>query len=150
MRHTFTRFAAAAALAAGMAFAQAPAAGNVGRSHARAGRMFQQLNLTDAQKAQAKTVFQQARQSSQALMQQLKTNREALGAAVKANNVAQIDTLAKEQGILHGQLLAVRSEAMAKVYATLTPEQKAKADELRQQRHERMKERFQHRKANNG
>jgi Spy/CpxP family protein refolding chaperone len=143
MKHSLTRFAAVAAVAAGMAFAQAPVS-----RHARAGRMFQQLNLTDAQKAQAKTVFQQERQSVQPLMQQLKTNREALAAAVKANDTARIDALAKEQGILHGQLLAARTEAMAKVYATLTPEQKAKADALRQQQHDRMKQRFGNRKSN--
>jgi|1185.fasta_scaffold205783_2 protein CpxP len=141
MKHTIATFTAIATLAAGMAFAQAPA-----HRHAR---MFQQLNLTDTQKQQAKTVFEQAKQAAQPLAQQLKMNREALAAAVKANDVARIDSLSREQGNLRGQLLAVRSEAMAKVYATLTPEQKAKADELRTKVRERMKQRSEHRKANN-
>jgi protein CpxP len=149
-----------AALAAGMAFAQAPApaapaqprAGRTWAGHkgAMKGRMLRALNLTDAQKQQARGIFQQAKQSAKPLGQQLRTNRQALAEAVKANNVSLIQSLSREQGNLRGQLLAVRSEAMAKVYATLTPEQKAKADELRQNTRERMKQRREQRKANNG
>ena len=102
-------------MAAGMAFAQAPAA-----------------PLTPAQKEQARAIRQQARQSAEPLEQQLKTKREALAAAVKANDVAQIHSLSAQCGQLQGQLLGIRSEARAKVYATLTPEQKAKAERVRQ------------------
>ncbi len=146
MKTTFVRFATVAAMAAGMALAQTPAAS----AHPRAGRMFQTLNLTDAQKQQTKTLMQQAKQNAQPLMTQLRTNRQALAAAVKANDVAQIHSLAAQQGNLQGQLLGIRSEARAKVYALLTPEQKAKADELREKVRERMKQRFEKRKANNG
>jgi Spy/CpxP family protein refolding chaperone len=115
MKLTIARFAAVAALAAGMAFAQTPAA-----------------PLTPAQKEQARAIRQQARQTAEPLEQQLKTKREALAAAVKANDVAQIHSLAAQCGQLQGQLLGIRSEARAKVYSTLTPEQKAKADRVRQ------------------
>jgi Spy/CpxP family protein refolding chaperone len=76
----------------------------------------------------------------------LKANREALAAAVKANDVAQIHSLSAQRGNLQGQLLGIRSEARAKVYATLTPEQKAKADQIR----ERVKQRIEKRKAARG
>lgn len=115
MKHTIARFSAVAALAAGMAFAQTPAA-----------------QLTPAQKEQARTIRHQARQNAEPLEKQLKANREALAAAVKANDVAQIQSLSAQCGQLQGQLLGIRSEARAKVYATLTPEQKAKADRVRQ------------------
>ena len=67
-------------------------------------------------------------------------------AAVKGNDVAQIHSLAAQQGNLRGQLLAMRSEAMAKFYATLTPEQKSKADQM----HQRMRTRMRQRNGNNG
>jgi protein CpxP len=146
MKTTFVRFATVAAMAAGMALAQTPAA----PTHSRAGRMFQALDLTDAQKQQTRTFLQQAKQNAQPLMTQLRANRHALAAAVKANDVAQIHTLAAQQGNLEGQLLGIRSEARAKVYALLTPEQKAKADAMREKVRERMKQRFEKRKANNG
>jgi Spy/CpxP family protein refolding chaperone len=149
MKQHLLKFATVAALAAGMAFAQAPPAPadpaqpRPGRAwNARRGavrqRMIQALNLTDAQKQQAKAIFQQARQNSQTLAQQLKQNHEALTAAVKANDVAQIHSLSAQQGNLRGQMLGIRSEAMAKFYTTLTPEQKAKADQFQQRMQNRM------------
>ena len=104
-------------------------------------RLAQALNLSDAQKEQAKTIFQQAKQNAQPLAQQLKQNREALAAAVKANDAAQIHSLAAQQGNLRGQMVAIRSEAMAKVYSTLTPDQKVKADQMRQQMKSHMRQR---------
>jgi Spy/CpxP family protein refolding chaperone len=43
-------------------------------------------------------------------------------------------------------MLGIRSEAMAKFYTTLTPEQKAKADQMQQ----RMRTRMSQRKGSNG
>ncbi len=157
MKQRIFQLTAAAALAAGMAFAQttpAPAQpaqpGPAGQHGMRRGmgmmrqRMVQALNLTDAQKQQAKTIFQQTRQTAKPIADQLKQNREALAAAIKANNVAQIDSLSAQQGVLRGQLLAARSEGLAKFYSILTPDQKAKADQI----HENMKQRMQQRMQN--
>ncbi len=94
------------------------------------GRAATALNLTDAQKATAKQLFGDARQQSKPVMQELKQVRTDLEAAVKANNAAQISTLTARQGQLSGQLAEIRTKAMASFYAQLTPEQKAKADEL--------------------
>lgn len=159
MKLTIARFATVAAMAAGMALAQTPAptagqdqprAGRGKARQARKGRLARALNLTPAQKEHAKEIHQQARQNAEPLMKQLKANREALAAAVKANDVAQIHSLSAQRGNLQGQLLGVRSEARAKVYATLTPEQKAKADQIRERVGERMKERIEKRKAARG
>ncbi len=156
MKRSFLKIAAAAALAGGMALAQttapapapAPQPGQAKtairpRMRIRQ-RILQALNLTDAQKQQAKSIFQQARQNAQPIRQQLKQNRQALAAAVKANDTAQIQSLSTQQGNLRGQALAIRSEAMAKFYSTLTPEQRAKADQIHQQIRERMQQRFGH------
>jgi Spy/CpxP family protein refolding chaperone len=90
------------------------------------------LNLTDAQKEQAKTIFAGARQSSQSLRQDLRKNQDALAAAVKANDEAQIDSLAATQGNLTSQMTAIQAKAFASFYNILTPEQKEKADKLHQ------------------
>ena len=140
------RFAIFAALAAGMAFAQAPTAPAqpassyepFARRAAVRHRLLEELNLTDAQSEQAQSIFQQAKQSARPVRQQLKQNREALAAAVKANDAAQIRQLSQAEGNLMGQLIAVRAEAKAKFYNTLTPEQKAKADQMHQMIRQRM------------
>jgi|ERR1051326_7992544 Spy/CpxP family protein refolding chaperone len=158
MKRNLTKFVSAAALAAGMALAQsAPPAT---QSHAGEAnqtvqprrqfrrRMMEQLNLTDVQKQQAKTIFQQARQNAEPLRAQLKQNREALAAAVKANDQAKIDSLAGEQGRLAGKLVAIRAESQAKFYGILTPDQRAKADQMHQRFQQRMHERFGHKNTN--
>jgi len=141
MKTYLTRFATVAALAAGMAFAQAtapatpqPAAGTTAKNPRAVlrHRMLKALNLTTAQKQQAKAIFQQTRQNVQPIAQQAKQNRAALAAAVKANDTAQIQQLATQQGNLQGQVLVMRSESMAKFYATLTPDQRAKAQQIQQ------------------
>ena len=153
MKRHLLRIATVAALATGIALAQAPDAGGQAAS-ARAPqglrtavhrRLLQALNLTDAQKAQAKSIFQQAWQTAQPLAQQAKQNREALAEAVKANDTAQIRQLATTQGNLQGQLLGVRSEAMAGFYNILTPEQRAKADQIRQKVKQRIQQRVSRR-----
>ena len=109
-----------------------PAAGH---RHGRHGAFLSAfLNLTPAQKAQEKSIFQEARQSAQPLRQQLRATRQSLRAAVQANNTAQIQQLAATEGSQVGQLAAVRSTAMAKVYQILTPDQQQKLASLRQAR----------------
>ena len=156
MKH-LVKFATIATLAAGMALAQTPAApvqANPGKARAAMKqavrkRMMKALNLTDSQKQQAKTIRQQAKQNAEPLRAQLKQNRAALAAAVKANDVAQIHSLSIQRGNLEGQMLGIRSEAQAKFYAGLTPEQKAKADQMRAEFKTRMQQRMEKRKAGN-
>ena len=97
-------------------------------------RTLKALNLSDAQKQQAKSLFQQSKQNAQPLRQQLKQNREAISAAIQGNNAAEIQRLAGLQGNLQSQMIANRAQAMAKFYATLTPEQAARAKEMRDKR----------------
>jgi Spy/CpxP family protein refolding chaperone len=133
MKLHLTAIATVAALAAGMAFAQtaaAPASLNL-RAAVRQ-RMLKKLNLTDAQKAQAKTIRQQARTAAEPLREQLQQNRQSLAAAIASNDAAQIQSLAAAQGALHGQVLAIRAAAQAKFYAILTPDQQAAAAQMQQ------------------
>jgi periplasmic protein CpxP/Spy len=146
MKRTFVKLAAVAALATGLVFAQTPSPSpspNQQTKHHQGvrrhkGRLAQRLGLTDAQKAQAKTIFQQARVSAKPVREQLKQNRQALSAAVKAGKSdADLQKLAAVQGKLRGQMVAIRTEAFAKFYNELTPEQRAKADQMQQHFHQR-------------
>ena len=165
MKSQLIKIATAGALATGMMFAQTPTprpnfasktattSVNPGRgkwAHDHLQRMAQKLNLTDAQRQQAKSIFQAARQEATPLRQQFKQNREALAAAVKADNTSDIQRLAKVQGELSGKMAVIRSEAAAKFYSTLTPEQRATADQMRQQFRERMHNRVNQREHKNG
>src|SRR5579863_8094511 len=54
--------------------------------------------LTDSQKAQAKGIFQQARQSAQPIRQQLMETRKSLRAAIQSNDTDQIQKLSATEG----------------------------------------------------
>src|SRR6516162_11752501 len=118
MKQQLFRFATVAALAAGMAVAQPPDAGTppaatrVPFMHPLFGRqqMMQALNLTTAQRQQADIIFGESRKKARPIWQEMRQNREALHAAVKANNTAEIERLSSQQGELHGKALAIRSE----------------------------------------
>jgi Spy/CpxP family protein refolding chaperone len=149
MKNTWLRFAAAAAIAGGMLLAAqevgsqpAQPAAQQHRPHARGARMARYLNLTPAQEAQAKAEFRAARQSAQPIRAQLKQVRLAMFQAVRANDTAKIGQLSAQEANLKGNMSALRREAFARVYSTLTPEQRAKADQipahLRQMRQRRM------------
>ena len=134
MKNTWLRFAAAAAVAGGLLLAaqevsSQPAQPAV-QQHRPGARLARYLNLTPAQVAQAKAEFQAVRQSAQPIRQQLKQVRTAMFQAIQANDTAKIDQLSAQEANLKGQISAMRHEAEAKIYGTLTPEQRAKADQL--------------------
>jgi Spy/CpxP family protein refolding chaperone len=149
MKRQLTKLAAVGAVAAGMIFAQAPAPAQaqnkpaINHRVAARHRMFQALNLTAAQKEHAKAIFQQARDADKPIRSQMRQNRDAIAAAVKADNQAQIAQLSAERGKLMGQLTTTRTEAMAKFYRELTPQQRAKTDQMHQRAQARMRERMQ-------
>jgi Spy/CpxP family protein refolding chaperone len=138
MNHPFFKLAGVTALAAGMAFGQAAPSQNPGPKaghHRQMGagpgmmldRMAADLNLTDAQKQQAQSIFQSARESARPLHDQMKQSREALAAAVKNGaSDAEIDRLAGALGPQMAQAAAMHAKTFARFYAILTPEQKQK------------------------
>jgi Spy/CpxP family protein refolding chaperone len=140
MKIPLIRFAAAPILASGMLMAQAPAPPAPAQPPAQhrqwqRGQMFDRmaakLNLTDAQKGQAKSIWQSARESSRPVAQQLRQAHVALRQAAKAGKpAAEIDQLAANAGQLTGQLAAVHTKAFEQFYAMLTPEQRTTADQL--------------------
>ena len=107
--------------------------------------MMKALDLTDAQKQQAKEIFQQARETAQPVAKQLKDNREALQTAIQANDTPRFRRSPHSRERCRGSWRRSVPRAMAKFYGNLTPEQRAKAQEIRSKVRERMGQR---RKAN--
>ena len=160
MRYSLIKFGAVATLAAGITLAQPPAgnsrsdaaATQEGRGrfihpyrgfmHPYSEQMAQTLGLTASQKEQARMIFQYARQSAQPIRQELMLYREKLVAAAKAGKSdADIEKLADDQGRLLGKLVAIRTEASAKFYQMLTPEQRIKADQMDEQFRQKVRSR---------
>ena len=125
---------AVAALGAASLFAQTPPPARHNHQH---GRLAAALNLTDAQKSQVKSIFQQAHQSAQPVRQQLKQTRQSLQAAVKAGDSNQIRQLASTEGTEMGQLAAIHASARAQMFKMLTPEQQQKLSTIQASMHSR-------------
>jgi Spy/CpxP family protein refolding chaperone len=130
MKRNVLKLAGIGVLAAGLGFGQTPAPQDPQVQPQARQRVAVALNLTKEQRKGAKSIFGDARTSAKPLVEQARQNRQALTAAVKANDTGQIQQLTTAEGQLRGQILSIRSEAIAKFYTTLTPEQKAKADQI--------------------
>jgi Spy/CpxP family protein refolding chaperone len=133
---------AAVLLVTGLVFAQVQSS----TAHGGMQRHFQfianYLSLTDAQKQAAQTILQEAHAQAEPILAQLKTGHQDMAAAVKGGKSdAELTAIATAQGNLMGQLAAIHAKAMSKIYAQLTPDQKAKADQL----HEHFQGMMQHR-----
>ena len=149
---------AAATIAVGgfaaVAHAQGPGGGGHpgfgGMGHGLLGGMIKHaLNLTDAQQEQIKAITTSAFENNQALRTQLKAAHDTERAAIKAGKSdAELAQLAQSYAPLHTQLHATRLQTEAKIYKVLTPEQRAKADEIRGKMRDRiggaMRQRFGH------
>ena len=133
----FAAWTAVATLGAAGLFAAETAPVQHWRRHAGFQQLMSNLNLSETQQAQVKSIFRDERQSAMPVRQQLMGTRKSLRAAIQANDTAQIRQLTATEGNELGQLAAIRSSAMAKVYQNLTPDQKAKLESLRQARHAR-------------
>ncbi|MGA3095016.1 MAG: Spy/CpxP family protein refolding chaperone, partial [Bryobacteraceae bacterium] len=129
MRRNLIGLAMVAALAAGAVIAQT-GTGKLALGAGLRQRIIKNLNLSADQKTQAKAIFQAAKQAGAPIRTQLQANRQAMVAAIKAGDAAQIQSLATAGGALQGQLMANRASAMAKLYAMLTPDQQTKLDQM--------------------
>ncbi len=124
----------------------APAAGWHGHGQHHMGWMAKQLNLTDAQKEQIKSMRQAQRATMRPLMQQLAENRQALltATASGAFDQAKVTALANQQAQTMAQLTVQKESMQHQIYTqVLTAEQRAQADQLRQKQLARIAERLQ-------
>ena len=105
-----------------------------GHRHARMAYLSRELNLTDAQKQQIRSIMQAGRQANLPLMQQVATNKKAMLAATAngAYDQTKVQALANQQGQLMAQLIVQRQAIQHQIYTqVLTPEQRTTADQLR-------------------
>ena len=127
------------ALSAGAAFSAQADGARAGRGEARmmhrhGGQLAKALNLTDAQKQQAKTIREKHRASSEGLRAEMRQINEQIRTARQAKNTAEAQRLAA----LREPLLARAQEAWqaqsAELKSVLTAEQQTKLEELQKSR----------------
>jgi Spy/CpxP family protein refolding chaperone len=107
--------------ATGLVFAQGPRVGGGPDTEAR---LTKTLNLNATQQNAAHTALQEHRVATSGLNEQMRTLNTQLHAAIKAGNTEQITQITTSLSTLHQQMLASQSNAAAKIYATLTADQK--------------------------
>ena len=149
MKTRYLAIALALVLAAGaitaVCAARAGGPGNMMFGH-RMGWIARKLDLTDAQRTQIQSMIQAERPNFQPLVKQLAANHQQMLVATRGGSFdeAQVRTLANQQAQTLAELMVIRERLISKVYNTvLTPDQKTKADTLRQQMFERMSQKFQ-------
>jgi protein CpxP len=93
-----------------------------------------ELNLTDAQKAQAKQIEESFRESTKSLHEQLfKLGGGPLDGLKDGFDEAAVRSAAQARANIQVELEVAHARALSQIYALLTAEQKAKLAELRQQ-----------------
>lgn len=89
-------------------------------------RLTQNLGLSAEQQNKVHTIMAESRLSMQGPQQKMQTLQASLTDAIKAGDEAKIDQITQEMGSVHQQNAALHAKTMAKIYATLTPDQKMK------------------------
>ncbi len=145
-------FVMAIAMAIPVAMAQSADGGDKGGRRGHFGRHggrggfgmgFSQLDLTDAQKAQLKQIRENHRQSIAPLMQEMRAKRQELHQAREGGAVdeAAVTQKLREIAPLEAKLMAEQSRIHQEMLSVLTPDQKAKLDQMREQFKNRRSER---------
>jgi Spy/CpxP family protein refolding chaperone len=113
--------------ATGMVFAQARAGfrgpGGPAGPDAEA-RLTKTLNLSAAQQNAVHTALQEHRVATSGLNDQMRTLNTELHAAIKSGATDQIDKITASIATIHQTQTASQAKAAAKIYATLTADQK--------------------------
>jgi Spy/CpxP family protein refolding chaperone len=100
------------------------------------GRLFETLQLTNEQRAAIDELFAAKRENARSLHQRFQEQRELLRNAAQAQpfDEATVRFQAQELANLHAEMMVRRAALMSQVSSVLTSEQKAKLQELREQR----------------
>ena len=107
------------------------------------GHGLRQLDLSDAQREQLRSVMASHRAEFQALGERMRTAHDALDAVVTADAVDESAIRARSADVaaVQADAAVVRAKVHQEIYSLLTAEQQAKAKELKAQAEARMKER---------
>jgi periplasmic protein CpxP/Spy len=112
-------------------------------------RMAAELGLTDQQQTQIKQILQNEKATVQPLREQLRSEHQQMLAATKggAFDEAQVRTLANQQAQTQANMIVEREKVKGEIYKVLTPDQRAKADQMQAQMGQRRGFRGQHQNA---
>lgn len=110
--------------------------GRKGHWGQRGSEMFKELNLTTDQQAKIKAIREQEKSASTEQRKQMKAAFEQMR-SLSAGNATEAQLRAQHQQVrqLRQQAEERRFEIMLKIRAVLTPEQRTKMSELKQNRH---------------
>jgi protein CpxP len=118
--------------------------GGRGGKHGRGelgARFAEKLNLTDAQKAQIKTIRQNFREQNKAFFETSKATFQQFREAKKANDTAKLEALKPTMQTTRMQMTALRQQEQAEIAKVLTPEQRTQLEALKAEAKERHGER---------
>ncbi len=106
-------------------------------------KIFKQLDLTEEQKETLKQNRESAKEQMKSYREQLKVEREKMMDMMFDPNAGKDQMLAQHEKLsaLKNQLAKIRVENMAQIKDILTPEQKAKLQEITAEHKQKMKER---------
>lgn len=131
------------AMAAGLA-AHGAAQGRHHHEGSMLRRMTRELNLTDSQQSQIKSIMQTERAKMQPLRQQLRQNEQAQNANMSVTfDETQARAFADKQAQIMSDLTVERQRMKSEIYAVLTPDQRAKAQQLMQEHQQRRRQHVQ-------
>ncbi|MBZ5504170.1 MAG: Spy/CpxP family protein refolding chaperone [Acidobacteriia bacterium] len=105
--------------------------------------MTKELNLTEAQQTQIKSIMADGKTRTMPLMQQLRQNEQAENANINGTfNESAVRTFAAKQAQITTDLIVEKQRTKSQIYAVLTPEQRQKAQQLMQERRQHRQERM--------
>jgi len=104
------------------------------------GYVAHELNLSDAQKAQIKSMWEAERPTVASLVQELASEGKEMDSATAQGSLdSNVQAIASRQGETIAKLLVEKEQLKSKIYTTvLNPEQRTKADELQKAWHSRL------------
>jgi len=134
----------AVALTAGAALAQGPHHGGE-MFGPMMGMMSDVLDLTDAQQAQIKQIFDNAKPSMEPLWQQEHASHKAMMQLITSGSFdqAKAQAIASQEAQIHQQMELQHAQLAAQAYQVLTPEQKTKFNDFMAKREQRMEKHMQ-------
>ena len=109
--------------------------------HGPLGYVAHELNLSDAQRSQIKSMWQAERPTVASLVQELASESKEMDSATAQGNLdeSKVQAIAARQGETIAKLLIEKERFKSEVYTSvLNPEQRIKADELQKVWHSRM------------
>lgn len=103
-----------------------------------------ELNLSEQQKTEIKAIFTAERPVVAPLLKQLFDNHQEMRAATAQGRFdeAQVRAIATRQAQLVTELIVAKERVKSKVYQVLTPEQRAKAEQLHDRLAARLRQHF--------